>query len=344
MKLLILGGTAWLGQEIARRALAAGHSVACLARGQSGSPLPGARFFMADRDQPGALDEAARETWDCVVDLTRQPGQARAAAQALFSVCARALVVSSVSTYADSSQPGQDEQAAVLQPFVGDVYVEPADYGPAKVACEEAYRQAFGAPRVLLCRPGLIGGPGDISDRTGWWPLHFARSAAAASPAWVPQASGLFAQIIDVRDLAAWIISAASTGRSGAFNLLGESVTLTQMLDDARQAAGHQGPVIGIPDAWLLKQGVRPWAGPRSLPLWVPAADAAGFGRRSAQLAREAGLRCRPLSDTFRDVLAWESQRATPAAPRRAGLTEAQAAELLQRWQARIDPEETTTP
>jgi 2'-hydroxyisoflavone reductase len=271
-------------------------------------------------------------------------------------------VVSSVSVYADSRHPGLDEKAAVLAAYAGESFTDAVHYGPAKVACEQAYLERMGADRVLLCRPGLIGGPGDVSDRTGWWPLHFYQCALAGQQAWVPQADGLYAQIIDVRDLAQWLVHAADTRLHGAVNLVGESVALSALLDVAlrvadeavRQAAegkraalashhAHekgQRPVTMLPDDWLLNQGVSPWAGPMSLPLWVPGPDAAGFGRRSDVLALSAGLLRRPLNETLADALAWELSRPAPVA-RRAGMGAEQALALLQRWQARIAPKET---
>jgi nucleoside-diphosphate-sugar epimerase len=330
MKLLVLGGTAWLGHELARQAWDAGHEVTCLARGSTGTVPAGTRLVAADRDAPGAYDTVAREPWDAVVDLARQPAQAAEAAQALAGCGAHHVLVSSVSVYADSATPAQDETAPLLEPLPAERYTDPADYGPAKVACEQRVRAVVGASRLTCARPGLIGGPGDISDRTGYWPLRFATAAADQRAAWQPAAEGLWTQIIDVRDLAAWLLRAALHRLAGDVNLVGDSVPLADWLAQAREVAGHRGPLLRAPDAWLQQQGLRPWAGPRSVPLWVPGEAYAGFGRWRGERARALGLTVRPMRETIADTLRWEQSRPAPAA-RKAGLSDDDDHDILRR-------------
>lgn len=178
MRLLILGGTAWLGRHVAATALAAGHQVTCLARGTSGAPPDGATLVRGDRDADDAYAQVRNAAWDAVVDVSRQPGQVRRAAQTLGRTCGTYVFVSTVSVYADHSRPGEDESAALLPALDADVMVDMGAYGSAKVACERHVLEAVGADRALIARPGLIGGPGDTSDRTGYWPWRFARAAA----------------------------------------------------------------------------------------------------------------------------------------------------------------------
>lgn len=177
MRLLILGGTAWLGRHVAEAALAAGHQVTCLARGSSGPAPDGAALLKADRDAGDAYMPVQTSTWDAVVDVSRQPGQVHRAAQALAGSCGHFVFVSSISVYADHSQPGQDESAPLLPALEADVMADMSVYGSAKVACERHVVDTVGTTRSLIVRPGLIGGPGDTTDRTGYWPLRFARAA-----------------------------------------------------------------------------------------------------------------------------------------------------------------------
>src|SRR4051794_4911578 len=160
MRLLVLGGTAWLGGYIATMALKRGHHVTCLARGESGAAPRGAHFKHADRDGPDAYGEVARTEWDVVVDVSRQPGQVERATAALAGYAGSFLFVSSVNVYADHSRPGDDEGAALLPALAGDTMETMETYGQAKVTCERRVLNAFGPDRSLIARVGLIGGPG----------------------------------------------------------------------------------------------------------------------------------------------------------------------------------------
>ncbi|MGH9064334.1 MAG: NAD-dependent epimerase/dehydratase family protein [Acidimicrobiales bacterium] len=328
MRFLVLGGTAWLGGHVATTALERGHQVTCLARGASGSAPDGAVHVLADRDQPGAYDEVVPDEWDVVVDVADQPGHVMGAAAALADRCRLLVLISSGSVYADHGTPGQDEGAALLPALHGDLMESVASYGEAKVACERHVLDAFGPDRSLIARAGLIGGPGDTSDRTGYWPLRFARPAGEGGSVLVPDAAGLATQVIDVRDLAAWIVDGASSGLHGIFDATGETVSLPRHLEAAREVAGHSGPVVAATQEWLLARGVQPWMGERSLPLWLPLPEYAGFGSRDGRAARAAGLAPRPLPETLADTLAWEMAR-DPARVRRAGLSDDDERSLL---------------
>lgn len=202
-------------------------------------------------------------------------------------------------------------------------------YGPAKVACERYVLDAFGATRSLIIRVGLIGGPGDEFDRTGYWPLRFARSAESARVVLVPDMPKLPTQVIDVRDLARWIIDCACSGAVGTFNATGETQSFEEHLETARLVAAHRGPVVSASSQWLLEQGVAPWMGRKSLPLWLPMSDYAGFSARDSGAAAKAGLRRRSLEATLRDTLEWELSRDPSPAIRRAGLSDAEEESLL---------------
>jgi nucleoside-diphosphate-sugar epimerase len=328
VRILVLGGTVWLGRCIATTAIDSGHHVTCLARGGSGAPPDGAEFVRVDRDEPDAYDEVIRAEWDAVVDVSRQPGQVRRAVEALAGRAGHFVFTSSASVYADHGTPGDDETAAVLPRLDGDVMATMATYGEAKVACEEHVRAAFGPDRSLIVRIGLIGGPGDIFGRSGYWPLRFARPAAADGSVLVPDAPALPTQVIDVRDLAAWIVDAGTAGLTGTFNATGETTPLPDHLTIARAVAGHTGPVVPVDQDWLLAHDVEPWMGERSLPLWLPLPDYAGFSARDSSAARAAGLVTRPLADTLADTLAWELTAGADR-PRLAGLTADEERRLL---------------
>ena len=328
MRFLILGGTAWLGGTIATVATHHGHQVTCLARGVSGEVPAGIRFVQGDRRRAGAYDAVAAEDWDVVVDVSRQPGQVSSAVAALGERAGGFVFVSSGNVYAGTDRPGQDESAELVRALDGDVMESMATYGAAKVACEERVIAGFGAERSLIVRSGLIGGPGDVFDRSGYWPLRFSQPAADDGSVLVPDVPGMLAQLIDVRDLAEWIVDAAEEGTTGIFNATGETVTLAVHLAVARAVAGHSGPVRSADPEWLLAHGVEPWSGPRSLPLWLPLPDYAGFNARDSSAARAAGLVTRPLADTLADTLTWERQRVSQG-PRRAGLADADEVALL---------------
>jgi len=328
MRLLVLGGTAWLGRYIAATAVERGHRVTCLARGDSGPPPPGAAFTRADRDGTGAYIEVAREEWDVVIDVSRQPGQVRRATTALADRAGSFVFVSSINVYADHATPGAGENAALLPALAGDVMVSMDMYGQAKVACEHHVLGGFGPDRSLIARVGLIGGPGDTSDRTGYWPVRFRHPAADDASVLVPDVPGLATQVIDIRDLAGWLVDAAEHRLSGVFNVIGETIPLPVHLALAREVAGHTGPVVAADQDWLTAHGVQPWMGERSLPLWLPMPEYAGGGSRDGGAAKAAGLVTRPLAETLADTLAWELCRNLQR-PRRAGLSDHDERRLL---------------
>jgi len=328
MRLLVLGGTAWLGRFIATTAVERGHHVTCLARGASGAAPPGVAFTRADRDGPDAYREVGRQEWDVVIDVSRQPGQVRRAATALASRGRSFVFVSSSNVYADHATPGADENVALLPALTGDVMASMETYGQAKVACEQHVLRAFGPDRSLVARVGLIGGPGDTFDRTGYWPVRFRRPAAGDGSVLVPDVSGLATQVIDVRDLASWLVDTGERGLSGVFNVVGETIPMPAHLALAREVAGHTGPVVAAGQDWLIAHDVHPWMGERSLPLWLPMPEYAGFSSRDGSAARAAGLTTRPLAETLADTLAWELGRNLEH-PRRAGLSDHDERRLL---------------
>ena len=197
----------------------------------------------ADRTEPGAYAVVAPEPWDLVVDVSRQPGQVRSGAAALADA-AFFVFVSSGNVYADHRTPGLDESTPLLAPLDCDVMESMETYGEAKVACERGHREPSARTAFMIARAGLIGGPGDWFGRTGYWPLRFARPAAADGSVLVPDAPDLPTQVIDVRDLAAWLLTAGEYRSAGHYNACGETIPFAEHLATARRVAGHTGPVV----------------------------------------------------------------------------------------------------
>ncbi len=320
----MLGGTAWLGREVAGRARDAGHDVVCVSRGESGVAADGVRLVTADRDRPDALDPLAGDSWDAVVDVSRQPGHVRRAAQALASV-PHFVFVSTASVYEDAVTTGLDESSPLLEPLGSDVMASMEEYGAAKVACEQAVREVFDL-RCTIVRAGLIGGPGDWSDRTGYWPSRFAAPSNPAGEVIAPDVRGLGTSVIDVRDLAAWLLLCATGRVGGAYNACGPVVPLGEHVEAARAVAGHTGEVVWAEPDWLREHDVHEWMGPRSLPLWLPE-DSLALGSLRGDKAFAAGLAPRPLEDTLTDTLARRQRDA--GRPFRSGLTDDEERTLL---------------
>ena len=241
MRILILGGTAWLGGYLTATALQQGHEVTCLARGNSGVVPNNASFIRADRDDPNSYGDVQRIDWDAVIDVSSQPGQVKSAARTFRDRTRTFIFISSCSVYADHASFGQNESAVLLPALQADTMENLQKFGEAKVACEQHVLSAFGPSRSFIIRPGLIGGPGDITHRTGYWPLRFARPSNKQGHVLIPDTPDLATQIIDVRDLAFWITDCAKNYRSGIYNAMGDMLSMQQHLDVARKEAGHTG-------------------------------------------------------------------------------------------------------
>jgi nucleoside-diphosphate-sugar epimerase len=330
MDVLVLGGTRFLSAQVAADAVHRGDRVTCLARGESGAVPQGARFVRSDRTRPDAYD-AVQHEWDEVVDVSRQPGQVRSALTALGPRARHWTFVSSGSVYAETDVPDADDTARLLPAETADE-MRPDGYGEAKVACELACEETVG-DRLSRVRAGLIGGPGDLSDRLGWWPARFAQAVQDPDrrPVLVPVAPEGNVQVVDVRDLAMWMLDVAQSGVTGVFDAVGEQTSLQQVIDASAQVAGYDGPRVEIPLPWLLDSGVEAWMGPDSLPLTLPVEGYEGFATRSGAAAVAAGLHRRPLIETLTDTLAYERELGLDR-DRTSGLSPATERRLLIEW------------
>ncbi|WP_432835502.1 NAD-dependent epimerase/dehydratase family protein [Dactylosporangium sp. CA-092794] len=299
MRILILGGTVFLGRAVARQALAAGHEVLCAARGESGAPVGGARFVRVDRDEPDGLSAVEGE-FDAVVDVARHPHHVRHAVTALAGRAGHYTLVSTGSVYADVATPHQTAATAPLLPpdHDADPAADPESYGRAKVACERLAAGGFGAGRTLLLRAGLIVGPEDPTGRFDYWVRRYERGGEVLAPGGPDES----VQLVDVRDLADWILTAAGRGLAGPFDGVGAPMTRAEFHAGLAAGTGTAPPLTWVTQEFLLERGVVPWAGPRSLPLWLPLPRYAGFMSRDAGPSLAAGLRIRPLAETVRDT------------------------------------------
>ncbi len=338
MKLLILGGTVFLGRYLVESALARGHEVTLFNRGQHSPQLyPAVEKLRGDRD--GALDALRGRRWDAVVDTSGYvPRVVRASAELLADAVEHYTFISSISVYPHFRSVGLDESAPVGtldDPAVEEITGE--TYGPLKALCEQAVERAL-TGRALVIRPGLIVGPHDYSDRFTYWVRRVAQGGellAPAHPNW-------HTQIIDVRDLAEWTLHMVERQQVGVYNATGPDYDLTigQLLDTCRTVSGSDARFTWVSEEFLADKEVTPWV---ELPLWIPQSDPdmLGFSDVSCAKAIAAGLAFRDLAATMRDTLAWDSTQADTAEPParalqlRAGLAPDREAELLRAWHNR---------
>ena len=320
MKLLVLGGTVFLSRAVAADAVARGHEVTCAARGESGTVPEGARHVKFDRHAPEWT--TLEGEWDAVVDVARTPSWVASALDHLAD--AHWTFVSSISVYADHATPGgTPDTLPVLPPITEDVEQDTAEkYGASKVACEQDVLAR--AREALVIRPGLIVGPGDPSGRFAYWPDRLAEGADVLAP----ESPDRDTQCIDVRDLAAWIVTCGEQRLTGVYDATGRAVRLGDLVDEVVAAVGGNANVVWASADFLLDRDVSHWAGPRSLPLWLPD-DARGMTSHDVTAAFEAGLITRPIGETAVDTLTW--LRSDPDAPR-TGLSRAEEQDLLDDW------------
>ena len=299
MRLLVLGGTKFLGRHAVDAALAGGHEVTIFTRGQTSPELfPEVEHLRGDRD--GKLGSLAGRTWDGVVDTSGYvPRIVRQSAELLRDAVARYVFVSSISVYDDFSG-AITEATPVAELEDPDTEEILESYGALKAACERVVEEVYG-DRSARIRAGLIVGPYDPTDRFTYWP----RRIAAGGEVLGPGDSDAPVQFVDARDLAAWLVQLALRGPGGVFNATGpaERLTFEELLDRARTAIGSNAEIVWTDEQRVLDAGVQPWT---ELPLWLPGTDYAGMARADISRAVDAGLRFRPVEETILDTLAWD--------------------------------------
>jgi nucleoside-diphosphate-sugar epimerase len=306
MRLLILGGTRFVGHAIATAAVARGWEVTTFNRGLSGPDVTGVRPFRGDRSRAADIDAiVAAGQWDAVVDTSGYvPREVLSVCEHLEPVAGRYVFLSTVSVY--SGWPivplSADSEVLYCPPDAGPDYGEdvedgPTKYGYQKSGCEQAVIRTFGSDRCTVLRPGVVLGPREYVGRLPWW----LERVAAGGRVLAPGSPARSIQPVDVRDLAEFAVQSVTNGVSGTYNVTApmDRETFGSLLSACAQVTRSQAGFIWVPDDQLLAYGVRQWS---ELPLWR---TFPGVWRVDSATARAQGLMCRPLVDTVADTWSW---------------------------------------
>jgi len=316
MRLLVLGGTVFLGRHVVAAASAAGHDVTIFHRGITAAPASTARVTVLHGDRDGDVSALAGHAFDAVIDCSGYtPAQLRRTGEALAGRVGHYLFVSSRSVYR-AVPPGVDvgDGAPLLDGDDG--------YGALKARSEETIA-ALLPGQTTIVRPGLIVGPFDPTGRFTYWPLRLQRGGDVLAPGREDRQ----VQFIDARDLAQWMVAMAAGPPAGVFDVVGPSMTMAALLAEVQTVTGGDVRLHWVADDLLLASGIQPWT---ELPLWIPESDAAfgGLMDGSDVRARRAGLPTRPVADTIRDTLRWAIGRDAET-PRAVATMNAQHEQLL---------------
>ncbi|HET7753457.1 MAG TPA: NAD-dependent epimerase/dehydratase family protein [Anaeromyxobacteraceae bacterium] len=332
LDILVLGGTGFLGPDIVRVAQGRGHRLTLFNRGKTNPELfPDVEKLHGDRD--GGLEPLRGRRWDAVVDTSGYvPRVVKQSAELLAPSVRRYLFVSSISAYAAVKEPGTTEDAPLAQLPANDLGTEDVrqHYGALKAACERTVEAAL-PRRTLVVRPGLIVGPGDPTDRFTYWPARVARGGEVLAPGDGEDP----VQLIDARDLAAFVVKLLEDDEAGTFNAAGPRgrMSMRELLAACKAGTGSDAHYTWVDEKFLEERGVQPWS---DLPVWVPRrSEDGGLTQVSIERAVSRGLAFRPTEDTVRDTYGWWSS--LPAARRekmRAGIPPEREAELLAAWKS----------
>ncbi len=342
LKILVLGGTGFLGPQFVDVARAHGHTLTLFNRGKTnperfaGDDYQDVEQLHGDRKTDMSALEGDRR-WDAVLDTSAYlPADVARSTGLLGKRVGQYVIVSTISVYAKTDTPGQDESAPLIElpdPNVTEVTGE--TYGGLKALCEKAAQDRMPG-RVTVVRPGLIVGPGDHTDRFTYWPARADRGGEILAPGSAADPT----QFIDVRDLAAFLLTTIERRHVGIYNAdapagkltMGELLKTCQ--DVARERKAPASTLTWVAADFLEAQKVSPW---QDMPAWIPAqGEYAGFGRISSAKAQVAGLTWRPLRDTVRDTLDyWRSLPDARRAKPKAGLAPEREAEVLKAWHQR---------
>ncbi len=338
MKILILGGTGFIGPHQVEYALSRGHTVTLFNRGQTNPGLfPNVEKLVGDRNAPNGEGYASLKgrTWDVVIDNPTQiPRWVREAGAVLKDNAQRYVFVSTLSTYKSRAKIGMSERddAMLNEPAPADAEPPKATYGQLKVRCENDAKAVWG-DRALIVRPGLIVGPGDLTDRFSYWPIRVEQGGEILAPG-TPDDPVAF---IDQRDLTEFMIRLCEAQASGTYNVVGPRVTLSiaEMLYGCKAVTTSDARFTWVDADFVLANKLRPYT---DLPVWVPPrGESEGWARMDTTKARNAGLTFRPLADTARDTLTYyHAQTPERQAALKAGLTPEREKQVLTAWHSKV--------
>jgi 2'-hydroxyisoflavone reductase len=330
VRLLVIGGTHFVGRHAVVEAVGRGHDVTVFHRGESepGDGFPEVEHLHGDRD--GGLAPLEGRRWDAVLDTCGYvPRVVRESLRALAGNAGHYTFVSSLSAYAEDVAPGATEETPSVDPAPQDAEeVTGESYGPMKVTCELAVAEAFPG-KASIVRPGFIVGPNDAMDRFAYW----VRRADQGGEILAPEPRDMLVQLVDARDLAAFMIDGVERGADGVANVTGpaEPLTMRELLQACVEVARSDATLTWVEEAFLRERGLyEPGEhGWEQLPYWYP--EEAGFAAFDVSRAIGEGLRFRPLRETIADTLAWDRAR-DRSEPLSAGVTLARERELLEAW------------
>jgi 2'-hydroxyisoflavone reductase len=336
LKILILGGTAFLGPALVNVARSRGHEITLFNRGKTNKDLyPDLVKLRGDRD--GDLTALETGTWDVCLDTSGYiPHMVKASTELLKGRVDQYIFISSISVYADFKEKGLNEKSAVG--VITDEEIATAltmkditglNYGPLKALCEQAASAAFGN-KACNIRPGLIVGPRDRSDRFTYWPVRIAKGGEVM----VPDKPEIPTQVIDVRDLAEFIVACCEKDINGVFNATSppEELTMGELFDTCKSVSGSDATFTWVDPAFLEENEIAAWS---DMPVWVPLdGDDAGHPYVNIDRALKEGLTFRPISETVRGTLDWWNTVSQERKDKdmRSGITAEREAELLAKW------------
>lgn len=356
MRILILGGTGFLGPHCVEACRARGHELTLFNRGRTEKvtghdfhDTEGVEIRHGNRDPEKAAVESEPEgpdnpkglsalqagEWDGVIDTSGYwPRIVKASASLLADRVRQYLFISTVSVYASNAEVGADTSAALAtmdDPTVEEFGDQFQNYGPGKALCERAAEGAMPG-RVTVLRPGLIVGPGDTTGRFTYWPVRMVRGGEVLCPGMASDPI----QLIDVRDLAAWVVRCLERGTTGTFDAVGPpapELTMGKMLEACRTAAGTDASFTWCNDAFLEAWDVSAWG---DMPVWIPPrGESAGFHQRDVSASLKAGLELSPIERTAKDTLDWSRGLPADSRFRRVGgISPEREAEVLKAWHA----------
>ncbi|SDN75019.1 2'-hydroxyisoflavone reductase [Paenibacillus sp. yr247] len=323
MKILILGGTKFLGRALTEAALAKGHEITLFHRGlHDAHAFPQVQHIHGDRNVD--LAQLQELHWDAVIDTSGyQPEVVDAAAKVLKDQVKHYTFISTVSVYDDLLQVNLNESAPVAEWESPETMDPGRQYGALKALCENAVKKVF-PDQTLVIRPGLIVGPYDASDRFTYWPSRFHRGGDVLVP--LPKERKL--QFIDVRDLSAWIIRLVEQGTVGTLHASGSEYSMEDVVEACRVMSSNASACTWVSEEFLVANEVGQWM---ELPLWIRSDSLVGMLALDNAKAFESGLTTRPLIETVQDTLAWDLGR-SPENVRLAGMNPSREQELLRLW------------